>query len=241
MKLQGEVALVTGGGRRLGAAWVRELAELGATVAIHCHHSTAEAQALADALNQAGHHAVVFPADLRDPAAITTLARDVEATLGPVAVLVHGAASFVRRSTLKTPPELWQDTFALNLTAPALLTRALAPGLWARRGLVVLVGDLSGEQGWEPWGAHSVAKAGLLMLGRLLALEMAPEVRVNTLVPGLVLEGEAPVSPSVLARIPLGRSGHPDDTRQALRYLVEADYVTGQVLHVDGGRGARRT
>lgn len=236
MNPAGRAALVVGGGRGLMASVSRELSRLGAPVAVHCHSHRAEAEALVTELQAGGGRAVCLQADLRDPRAISLLAADVQLALGPVAMLVYGASPFERVGALGAGPAQWSDALELELRAPALLVRELEADLRAARGLVVLMGDLSAEQGWPAFGPHSVAKAGAPMLARMLSLALAPEARVNVLSPGALADHP---SARLADAVPLGRLATPGDVCRALRYLIEADYVTGQVLRVEGGRLAR--
>jgi pteridine reductase len=240
MELAGRVALVTGAGRRLGLAMARALAERGMTVAIHHHASADGADALRDEIVAAGGRAACFAGDLTDARAAAELPRRVVAELGGLDVLVNSAAVMHQVPFEQTTPEVYDATLDLNLRAVFFCTQGAAPALRAARGKVVNLADLGGLEPWPGFPAHSVSKAGVVMLTRVLARALAPEVTVNAIAPGAVLVPESydAAERERLARTtPLGRLGSPDDVIRALLYLLEGgDYVTGEVLVVDGGR-----
>jgi pteridine reductase len=240
MELRGRVALVTGAGRRLGQAMARGLADRGMTVAIHHHASSAGAAELRDEIVAAGGRAACFPADLSDAAAAAELPRRVVTELGGLHVLVNSAAVMHRLSFEETTPEQYDATLDLNLRAVFFCTQGAAPALRSARGKVVNLADLGGLEPWPGFAAHSVSKAGVVMLTRVLARALAPEVTVNAIAPGAVLvpeEYDAGERERLARTTPLGRLGSPEDVTTALLYLLEGgDYVTGEVLVVDGGR-----
>jgi pteridine reductase len=240
MELRGRVALVTGAGRRLGQAMARALADRGMTVAIHHHASSAGAAELRDEIVAAGGRAACFPADLSDAAAAAELPRRVVTELGGLHVLVNSAAVMHRLSFEETTPEQYDATLDLNLRAVFFCTQGAAPALRSARGKVVNLADLGGLEPWPGFAAHSVSKAGVVMLTRVLARALAPEVTVNAIAPGAVLvpeEYDADERERLARTTPLGRLGSPEDVTTALLYLLEGgDYVTGEVLVVDGGR-----
>jgi pteridine reductase len=233
------VALVTGGAVRVGRAMVEALAEDGYAVVVHHHTSVSEAEELVAALRRAGAQAVSLGADLSDAAEVERLAREAAAAFGRIDVLVNNASVFPPEALEQTDGALWDHTLAVNLRAPFLLIRHLAPELRERRGSVVNPGDLAGVQAWAGYAAHAVSKAGLLHLTRVAALALAPDVRVNAIAPGTVLPPESLDGGEVrrlAERAALRRNGSPADVVRALRYLLEGDFVTGTTLTVDGGR-----
>jgi pteridine reductase len=240
-ELSGRVALVTGAGVRVGRAIAEELGRAGAAVAVHYARSARGAQATVRAIEASGSRARAFHADLRDLATAPALIREVLAWSGHLDVLVCSAASFERRPFEAIDGPAWRDMLALNLESPFRLTQAAAPTLRRRRGVIVNILDVAAFHAWKGYAHYGVAKAGLAMLTRILALELAPKVRVCGVAPGTVA---FPKSTSradrdrVLSRIPLGRGGTPADVAQAVRFLCTASYVTGAVLPVDGGRMA---
>ena len=240
MELRGRVALVTGAGRRLGRELARALAGRGMALAIHHHASAGGAQELRAEVRAAGGRADCFAADLTDAGAARALPERVVDAFGRLDVLVNSAAVMHRLDFEHTTPEQYDAVLDLNLRSVFFCTQGAAPALRAARGRVVNLADLAGLQPWPGFAAHSVSKAGVVMLTKVLARALAPEVTVNAIAPGAVLVPEAydAAERERLARAaPLGRLGSPDDVVGALLYLLEAgDFVTGEVLTVDGGR-----
>jgi pteridine reductase len=240
MELRGRVALVTGAGRRLGRELARALAERGMALAIHHHASGDGARALRDDVTAAGGRAECFAADLADAHAARELPRRVVAAFGQLDVLVNSAAVMHRIGFEDTTPEQYDGVLDLNLRSVFFCTQGAAPALRAARGKVVNLADLAGLQPWPGFAAHSVSKAGVVMLTRVLARALAPEVTVNAIAPGAVLVPEdydAEERERLAKATPLGRLGSPGDVVAGLLYLLEGgDFVTGEVLTVDGGR-----
>jgi len=240
MELRGHVALVTGAGRRLGRAMAAALADRGMALAIHHHASSAGANELREEIVAAGGRAVCFEADLTDAHAARTLPARVVAEFGRLDVLVNSAAVMYRLSFEETTAEQWDAVHNLNLRAAFFCTQGAAPALRAARGKVVNLADLAGLEPWPGFAAHSVSKAGVVMLTKVLALSLAPDVTVNAIAPGAVLvpdEYDAEERDRLARATPLRRLGSPSDVVSALLYLLEGgDFVTGEVLVVDGGR-----
>lgn len=240
MELAGRVALVTGAGRRLGRAIAAALAGRGMALALHHHASGEGARALRDEIRAAGGRAECFPADLTDAGAARELPGRAVATLGRLDALVNSAAVMHAFRFEETTPEQWDGILNLNLRAAFFCAQGAAPALRETRGKVVNLADLAGLEPWAAYAAHSISKAGVVMLTKVLALSLAPDVTVNAVAPGAVLVPEHydDAARSRLARsTPLGRLGTPADAVGAVLYLLEgADYVTGTTLVVDGGR-----
>jgi pteridine reductase len=240
MELRGRVALVTGAGRRLGRAMAAALADEGMTLAIHHHASGTGAHTLRDEIVAAGGRAVCFEADLTDAHAAQALPSRVVAEFGQLDVLVNSAAVMYRLGLEETTPERWDAIVNLNLRAVFFCTQGAAAALRAARGKVVNMADLAGLEPWPGFAAHSVSKAGVVMLTKVLALSLGPDVTVNAIAPGAVLvpdEYEEEERDRLARATPLRRLGSPSDVVSALLYLLEGgDFVTGEVLVVDGGR-----
>jgi pteridine reductase len=240
MELKGRVALVTGAGRRLGRALAGALAGRGMTLAIHHHASSNGARELRSEVVATGGRAECFAADLTDARAARALPERVVETFGRLDVLVNSAAVMHRLDFERTTPEQYDGILDLNLRSLFFCTQGAAPALRAARGKVVNLADLAGLQPWPGFAAHSVSKAGVVMLTRVLARSLAPEVTVNAIAPGAVLvpeEYDAEERERLARAAPLGRLGSPADVVGAMLYLLEAaDFVTGEVLTVDGGR-----
>jgi pteridine reductase len=239
--LDGKVVLITGGGVRVGRAIVEAVAAKGAHVAVHCHSSRKEADALASRLSAQGRTARVFQADLSAEAQIEPLVAQVESALGPIAALVNSAARFDRAPFLGDDNPL-DKVWALNGRAPYLLSRAVAKRMVGRGGGdIVNIVDIGGVyQAWKQYAAYCMSKAALGALTKCLALELAPSIRVNAVAPGTVLppEGMPAETLEILrSRIPQKQFGAPEDVAAAvLFFLTGPRFVTGQILSVDGGR-----
>lgn len=240
MDLRGRVALVTGGGQRLGRAFAAALAERGMAVAIHFNSSGAGATALRDEIRSRGGTAECFGADLTDAQAASALPSQVAASLGGLDVLVNSAAVMHRIPFEETTASQYDAIMDLNLRAHFFVTQAAAPLLRAAKGRVVNIADLGGLEPWPSYPVHSLSKAGVVMLTKVLARVLAPEVTVNAIAPGTVLVPDTydiEQRDRLAREAPLRRLGTPDDAVAALLYLLEGgDFVTGEVLVVDGGR-----
>jgi pteridine reductase len=233
-------ALVTGGGVRLGAAITTALAEAGFEVVAHFSRSAAAAQALADRLRRRGGRISLVQADLSTPEGC----QRVVAAAGAVDVLVNNAGIFSAVPAEAITVAQWDNMLAINTRAPLLLTQGLLPGLRASSldggGLVVNIADIGGTRPVPGYAHYSVSKAGLLMLTAALALELAPEVRVNAISPGAVLPPEdfPPATLEAIRQtIPARRFGAAADIARTVLFLVRSPYITGQDIAVDGGRG----
>lgn len=238
----GRVALVTGGGRRIGAAIARAIGARGYRVAVHYNSSADEAAHVVNEIVAAGAEAHAFGADLRDSEAVISLIASVADHFGRLDLLVNSAASMLRTPMGEVTPKEWDDIIALNLRAPFFASQAAAKRM-GDGGLIVNMADLAAFEHWPSYIPHSIAKAGVVHLTESLARSLAPRIRVNAIAPGVVLlpQGWSDDDARRLASTtPLARNGSPDDVVTALLYLVDADFVTGEVLIVDGGRRVRR-
>jgi len=239
MDLTGRTALVTGGAHRIGGALSRALAGAGAGVVINYHQSAGAAAQLAAEIQAAGGHALAVRADVSRPADVRALLDATLAEFGRLDILVNSASRFDRAPLPEITPEQWDRTLDVNLKGPFLLAQAAAPALRASRGCIINILDLSAFQPWPSFVPHAVSKAGLLHLTRCLARALAPEVRVNAVAPGHVLPPQGfdqQDYPGGMDRRVLDQPGSPTDVIQAVDYLIRAEFVTGEVLVVDGGR-----
>lgn len=241
MNLAGRTALVTGAARRLGRAIAEDLAGGGARVAVHYRHSAAEADAVVDGIRRRGGSAEAFAADLADPSAAGRLATAVVDRLGPVDILVNNASLFVRTPIDALGEAEWDEVMTVNLKVPYLLSLALGRAMRTRgSGKIVNLADIAAERPYLDYLPYSVSKAGIVALTRALARALAPQVQVNCVAPGPVLEAidaTPAMTAAVLRRTPLGRFGAATDVAAAVRFLIEgSDFVTGTTVVVDGGR-----
>lgn len=236
------VALITGAAHRLGAEIARHLHQAGLRVLIHYRNSSTSADALAAELNSLHHDSArTLAADLLDLAAIEQLAHAALQAWGRVDVLINNASTYYPTPVGSITSTHWDDLIGSNLRAPLFLSQALAPSLKAGSGSIVNMVDIHAEKPLHGHPVYSVAKAGLAMLTRSLAIELGPEVRVNAVAPGIILWPERELSDTeksaMLERVVLGRKGEPNDIAKTVCFLaLDARYVTGQILAVDGGR-----
>ncbi|MBF0461414.1 MAG: SDR family NAD(P)-dependent oxidoreductase [Magnetococcales bacterium] len=238
------VALVTGGAHHLGATICRDLATLGYRVAVVYHRSATQAAAVVADIRAQGGQAQAFPVDQSDPVQISRLLDAVEQVWGIPDLLINNASLFVPTPMAEATWEGLEQLCRVNLQGPLWLAicvgermknRAQATG---RGGQIIQMCDIWGERPLAGHTAYSVTKAGLIMATRSLARELAPSVRVNGIAPGAVLPKEGEVNfQTMLARTPLAQQAGPDAVLHAIRYLLTARFVTGEMVHVDGGRG----
>jgi len=240
-KLTGRTALVTGAAKRLGAAIARALHAEGMNLLLHYNRSEADAQALCKELNAArADSAAIAQADLANVAGLESL---VKAALqwGGLDVLVNNASTFKPTPLGQVGEDDWDELMASNLKAPFFLAQAAAVHLRKNHGSIVNLVDIHARRPLRDHAVYCAAKAGLAMLTLSLARDLGPELRVNGVAPGPVLWPEqgldAATKKSILEATALKRKGSPEDVAGAVLYLVrDADYVTGQIIAVDGGR-----
>lgn len=245
MSLEGRAALVTGAGRRVGQAIAVGLAGAGCDVAVHVHGTPDGGAETVRRIEALGRRAPVVVADLSDPGAARALgAQAADALGGRLDIVVNSAAIMVRQAVEDVTPESWDRTNDLNLRAPFFVSQGAlsylrrAPG----GGRIVNLADDAALEPWPAYVPHGVSKAGVVMLTKGLARALAPDIRVNAVAPGAVLlpeDWDAKTRAHFAETTPLGRLGSPQDVVHAILYLLTADYVTGTVLVVDGGRVIR--
>jgi len=242
--MQGKTVLVTGGAKRVGAAICRRLHAAGANVAIHFRSSAYEAFSLRGELNDLREgSAFCVQADLLEPAGLPRMVAEVVEHFGQIDALVNNASSFYATPLAGIDAAQWNDLVGTNLRAPLLLVQAAAAELRRRHGAIVNIVDIHAERPMRGHLLYSVAKAGLAALTKGLAQELAPQVRVNAVAPGVIIwpEGDEwndeEARRKIVAHTLLKREGEPDDIARTVKFLIaDAPYITGQVIAVDGGR-----
>ena len=241
-RLAGRVALVTGAGRRVGRAIALALGARGMQVVVHFNGSREGADETARLIADAGGQAVVEQADLSRIDAADSLVDRAVAWRGTLTALVNSAAIMLRTPVGETTASDWDTMFAINVRAPYFLSQRAAPALAASQGAIVNIADLAAFESWPAYVPHGMTKAAVVQMTRAMARALAPGVRVNAVAPGVVLlpEGWSEEEAEHLrSTTPLRRLGSPDDVAQAVVFLLEAQYVTGEVIRVDGGRHIR--
>jgi NAD(P)-dependent dehydrogenase (short-subunit alcohol dehydrogenase family) len=241
MELRGRWALVTGGAKRVGRAIALELAARGANVVVHFHTSAAEADATVQEIRGHGVEAMALGAELGKTDAVVRMAREAEAKTGGIDVLVNNASNYFRVPFDDLTEQVWDASLDVNLKAPFLLSWTIGRAMRARgRGRIVNLADWAGERPYNDYLPYCVAKAGVICLTKALAKALAPEVQVNAVAPGPVMPPDdlGPDERKAIVRAtPLKRFGKPDDVARCVRFLAEeADFSTGAVFLVDGGR-----
>jgi pteridine reductase len=238
-KLNGRVALVTGAAKRLGRAVALRLAHEGADIAIHYGKSAEPARELAGEIEKLGRRAFTYSAELTDVAAIPKLIDAVVGHFGQLDILINSAANFLETKFGQTTQQTWDASLNTNLRAPFFCAQAAAPHLAkSGHGAIVNFADIGGLMGWREFLPHSLSKAGVILMTRILAKELAPAIRVNAIAPGTItMPGDPPEWQADFIRLaPLRRSGRPDEITDAIMYLLTAEFMTGQTLVLDGGR-----
>lgn len=233
------VVLITGAARRIGAAIARDLASAGWTVAVHHHQSAADAQELVDEIEAAGGRARTFAADLLSEAQTSDLVGRVVDVFGPLDCLINNASLFERDEVLTVTVDGWNRHMQVNLRAPFLLTQAFARQVPETGGVVI---NLLDQRIWNltpHFTSYTVSKMGLWTLTQTMAMALAPKVRVNAVGPGPTLPSPRQTAEQFMRQwsaVPLGRPVAPNDVAAAVRFLLDAPTVTGQMIAVDSGQ-----
>ncbi len=241
-ELNGKVALITGGGQRIGAAVARELHAQGMSLILHYRHSAQAAEALRDdLLAQRADSVVLVQADLCQVGQLPVLVAKAQSAFGRLDLLLNNASSFYPTPLSAVDETQWDDLMGSNLKGPFFLAQAAAPLLQANGGCIINMVDIHAERPKPGYPVYVMAKAGNAMMVKSLALELGPKVRVNGIAPGLILWPEEEVSAEarqqMLERTLLRRAGTEQDIARAVLFLLrDADFITGQILNVDGGR-----
>ncbi len=240
--LNNKTTLITGSAKRIGAQVARHLHQAGSNVAIHYRSSERDAEALTIELNKVRpDSAIAIKADLSHNGSLPNLVDTAVSHFGGLDVLINNASSFYPTPMGDITEAAWDDLFASNLKAPLFLSQAAAPHLKKNAGVIINMVDIHAKQPLRQHSVYCAAKAGLVMLTRSLARELAPEVRVNGVAPGPILWPENEEDPTkqdnIIQATALKRMGHPNNIASAVFFLIhDGPYVTGQILAVDGGR-----
>jgi len=243
-KAHSKVVLITGAGKRVGAAIAQHCHQLGMRVAIHYRESAQQASSLCTNFNlQRPDSAIALGTDLRDTDHLQDLITQVTRKWGQLDVLINNASSFYPMPVAKVTPSVWEDVMASNLKAPFFLAQLAAPYLKEQKGCIINLVDIQAQRPLKNYSVYCIAKAGLVMLTKSLAKELGPNIRVNAIAPGIVLwpdddtEFNDALREKIAARNALKRIGTPQDIAKTAAFLINhADFITGQIIAVDGGR-----
>jgi pteridine reductase len=240
--LTGKVALITGAAVRVGAEITRTLHAAGMDTAIHYRSSESAARELAQELeDRRPDSSLLLQADLADISTFTSMASRIQEWRGRLDLLVNNASSFYPTPVGQCSEQQWDDLMGPNLKAPFFLAQAMAQMLKQNRGNIVNLVDIHAERPLDGHSIYSMAKAGNAMMVKTLARELGPGIRVNGIAPGIILWPEAEMAEQAkaeaVARTALKSTGSPQDIARTLLFLArDADYITGQIIAVDGGR-----
>ncbi len=236
-----KVVLITGAAHRIGATTAKLLHQNGMNIVLHYRGSREQAQALQKELNDKRENSVILiQADLHITNGLSALIEESVKAWGRLDVLINNASSFYPTKMGKATEEQWDDLIGSNLKAPFFLSQAATPHLKKTNGCIINIIDIHAERPLKTFPIYSMAKAGLAMMTKSLACELGPEIRVNAVAPGAILWPEnldEVAKQRIVSRTFLKRQGEPNDISKTILYLIkDADYVTGQIIAVDGGR-----
>ena len=240
--LENKVVLITGGSRRIGAYTARYLHQHGMRIIIHFNHSAVEAEKIrAELCEIRPDSASLIQGDLGDIAKVKYLIREAVNALGQLDALVNNASAFFPTPIASSRESQWQTIMDTNLKAPYFLSQATAPYLKKQNGCIINITDIYAQRPLLDHAIYSASKAGLVSLTQSLANELGPEIRVNAVAPGAILwpenDSDEIGRQRMISKTPLKRAGEPDDIAKTIHFLlVNSDYITGQVINVDGGR-----
>ena len=244
MKLQGSTTLVTGGARRVGKAIALALAREGARVAITYNTAIDQAQATVAEIERSGGYAVAYQCDQRDLTAIDRLFDRLRLDFDRLDLLVNSAAIMERQPVLDITAEDWARVMETNLRGPVFMAQAAAKWMIEKgnTGNIVNIADLSALQPWPSYLTHTISKSGIVAMTRALALALAPSIRVNAIAPGAVLKPEEWGDErweKMIAALPVQHGGSAEDVAEAVLFCVNSEFMTGQLIVLDGGRGLK--
>lgn len=235
--LAGQVALVTGAAKRIGRDIALELAREGADVVVNYRRSQEEADETVSNIQSAGGRAIAVQADVSDGGQVAALIGTVEKKFGCLDILVNNAGMFAPAPFDQMTEQQWDEMLAVNLKSQFLCAQAAAKLMKQQgKGRIINVSSIGGLLAWPKYAHYCVSKAGVIMLTRCLARALAPEITVNSVAPGTIqFDGEIP-DEDYIRRAPLRKTGRGSDIAETVVFLAKSDFITGQVLVVDGGR-----
>ena len=235
--LKGQVALVTGAARRVGRSIALRLAAEGADVVVNYRTSKTEAEQVVRKIAASGRRALAWQADVSRGEEVRRMFAEVERAFGRLDILVNNAGMFFPAPFDQLTEEQWDTILATNLKAQFLCAQAAAPLMKRQgRGRIINLSSIGGLLAWPKYTHYCVSKAGAIMLTRCLARALAPEITVNSVAPGTIQFPGEPPDEDYIRRAPLGRTGRAEDIAGAVVFLAQAEFITGQVFVVDGGR-----
>ncbi|MFZ0085360.1 MAG: SDR family NAD(P)-dependent oxidoreductase [Candidatus Acidiferrales bacterium] len=235
--LAGQVALITGAAKRIGRSIALRLADEGADIIISYDTSKSDAEQLVAELKSTGRRALAVQADVSHRADVQKLYSAAENEFARLDILVNNAGMFFAAKFEELTEEQWDHILNVNLKSQFLCAQSAAPIMKRQgRGRIINLSSLGGLLPWPAYTHYCVSKAGCIMLTRCLARALGPEILVNSVAPGTIQFPGEPPDEDYIRRVPLHRTGTGDDIAQAVAYLATADFVTGQILVVDGGR-----
>lgn len=237
-----KVVMVTGAAHRVGAELVRHLHQAGMDIILHYRSSEKDATSLADRLNaQRADSVKRLQGDLKEYQQIPKLIETAISLFGRIDILINNASSFYPTDLKQIDENIWEDLIGVNLKAPLFLTKAIAPHLKNNKGCIINIVDIHADRPLKDFPVYCIAKAGLAMLTKSMARELAPDVRVNGIAPGAIIWPEVPqyegMHEEIISRTALKREGNSSDIADTALFLIDnANYITGQIITVDGGR-----
>jgi NAD(P)-dependent dehydrogenase (short-subunit alcohol dehydrogenase family) len=236
------VALVTGAGHRVGRAFALALGERSYDVAVHFHSANDKAKETTKEIAAGGVRAESFEGDLTSPAGPASLVKEVVGRMGRLDVVINSAAVMLETPFDETTVDQWDSIFALNLRAPFFISQEAAR-VMPEGGVIINIADLAAFATWPAYIPHAISKAGVVKMTESLARVLSPKIRVNAIAPGAILlpaDWDEAKAKRFASTTPLQRLGSPDDAVAAMLYLLDAEYVTGETIVVDGGRRIRK-
>jgi NAD(P)-dependent dehydrogenase (short-subunit alcohol dehydrogenase family) len=237
LPFEGQAALVTGAARRIGRSIALRLAAEGAAVLVNYRSSKAEAEQVVREITAAGRRAIAWQADVARRDDVRRMFAEVERVFGRLDILVNNAGMFFPTPFDELTEEQWDTILDTNLKAQFLCAQAVAPLMKRQgRGRIINLSSIGGLLAWPKYTHYCVSKAGVIMLTRCMARALAPEITVNSVAPGKISFPSEPPDEDYVRRTPLGRTGQPEDIAGTVAFLAKSEFITGQVIVVDGGR-----